>query len=438
MERINNLNLRKRVKEGLATMGLILMVGATATACGKKPAKTPSEPTRIETVTPTDGVTPTNTVEPTTTVEPTATVTVAPTSTPTPTPIESKITTVTKPSKVEGYTEITSLSAKDIKEGSMIQEYDKVLEVKDYAETMDLTNVTSNDLVASLEDNTALDAETKKEVEDTIKAFDTNKIDVPKAALYTNLPNIKIEEGNYNTNRAVVFDPFNCIIYINTNVVKTEEEKKEAIKLGLGYASLEAYIEVNGEKFLCSPSIYCYDANGNIVEQGGFAKNAVAQIIAKKLDGKDAITPDDPNFYDTLKFTAALNYINPNEPYTYEKYVTDGYEPFAGLVCQWLNPDDLLKAEDMCADFTPIDGLETEDKNFIAAYNFCRKLIEPDLDDLHNNNVAGGDQNVEVYYMKHLIDTFFNEIQGYELEGNESFIAALYLLTNNYSKGITK
>lgn len=440
MEKINNLNLRKRVKEGLATMGLILMVGATATACGKKPAKTPSEPTRIETITPTDGVTPTNTVEPTSTptVEPTATVTVAPTSTPTPTPIESKITTVTKPSKVEGYTEITSLSAKDIKEGSMIQEYDKVLEAKDYAETMNLTNVTSNDLVASLEDNTALDAETKKEVEDAIKAFDTNKIDVPKAALYTNLPNIKIEEGNYNTNRAVVFDPFNCIIYINTNVVKTEEEKKEAIKLGLGYASLEAYTEVNGEKLLCSPSILCYDANGNIIEQGGSAKNAVAQIIANKLDGKDAITPDDPNFYDILKFTVALNYINPNEPYTYEKYVTDGYEPFAKLICEYADPNDLLSAEDECADFTPIDGLETEDKDFIAAYNFCSKLIVPDLDYLDSKTLGDGSFEHKAFYMKYKIDTFFNEIQGYELEGNESFIDALYLLTNNYRKEITK
>ena len=155
----------KKIKETVAKGAMILMIGSLV-GCGKKPAKTPSEPTRIETVTPTDGVTPTNTVEPTVTstpvVEPTATVTVAPTSTPTPTPIESKITTVTKPSKVEGYTEITSLSAKDIKEGSMIQEYDKVLEVKDYAETMDLGNVTSDDLVASLEDNTALDAETKK------------------------------------------------------------------------------------------------------------------------------------------------------------------------------------------------------------------------------------------------------------------------------------
>ena len=455
MERINNLNLRKRVKEGLATMGLILMVGATATACGKKPSKTPSEPTKIvNEITPTDEVQPTVTSTPV--VEPTATVTVAPTATPTPTPIESKITTKTTQSKVEGYNEITSLSANDIKEGSMIQEYDKVLDVKDYAADMDLTNVTSDKLVTVLNENTNLDAETKKEFEDTVKAFETNKIDVPTAALYTNLPKLQIEEGNYNTNRAVVFDPFNCVIYVNTNVAKTEEEKKEAIKLGLGYAALETYTEVNGEKLLCSPSTYCYDANGNIVELGGFAKNAVAQIIASKLEGKEAVTPNDPNYVDVMKFTVALNYINPNDPYTYEKYVKDGYEKFADTICKYVNPKDLLEAEDFYGDLTPIDHVETTDPRFIATYNFASKLITPLLEYYHEQDYGNGDKNVEVYCMKNLIDTFFYQNQGYNFkDGNgytvlddksvvvteftaESLKIALYTLTDQYAAEIIR
>ncbi|MBO4789254.1 MAG: hypothetical protein J5531_10180 [Lachnospiraceae bacterium] len=420
---------QSKIKKILAEGAMILMVGVTAAGCGKKTPKTPAEPVSVETVTPTDEVTPTNTVEPTNTVAPTEVP-----ATPTPTPIESKITTKTEPSNVEGYTEITSLSARDIKEGSMIQEYDKIVEVKEYAKDMNLGSVTSNDLVSSLEENNVLDVETKTVVEDVVKAFDTNKIDVPKAALYTNLSNLKIEYGNYNTDRSVIFDPFTDTIYVNTNVAKTEEEKKAAIELGLGYASLETYIEVDGEKWLCSPSVYCYDANGNIVEQGGFAKNAVAQIIANKLDGKDSISPKDSNYYDVLKFTVALNYINPNDPYTYEKYVTDGYTPFAKLICTYADPTDLLSAENACADLTPIDGIDTEDKEFIAAYNLSKKLIKPDLDYLHDNKVAGNDYETEKIYMRITIDNFFNEIQGYKLEGEESFISALYLLTNNYKK----
>lgn len=410
-------NINSKLKKILMMGAFALMTTATVTSC-----KNNNEPSKrtVSEVTPTDKEEkPTATVTVAPTNEPTATVTVAPTSTPTPTPIVSNITTVTKPSKVEGYTEITSLSAKDIKEGSMIQEYDKVLEVKDYAETMDLTNVTSDDLVALLEDNTALDAETKKEVEDTIKAFDTNKIDVPKAALYTNLPNIKIEEGNYNTNRAVVFDPFNCIIYINTNVVKTEEEKKEAIKLGLGYASLEAYTEVNGEKFLCSPSILCYDANGNIVEQGEFAKNAVAQIIASKAEGKTAITTADPNYADVLKLTVALNCVDPNVPYTYERYASEGYEKLVEGFSKRVDSSYLLMMDSFYNVPCENTGFVSNNKEFTDAFNSTVPLFNKIFSIIANS--YGSNENEKKFYLKNVIDAYLKDVQGIKLSGESGY-----------------
>lgn len=448
-------------------MALLLMAFVACSVligCGKdgkdSSDKKEEKPTEVvNETTPTEGVPATPTVEATPTAEATPTEAVTPTDTPTPTPtpIESKITTETKPGKVEGYSEITSLSARDINDNSMLQEYNRVLDLADYAESMKLTDVSEQDLAASLDSNSNLDDSTKSELALAVKEFEKNKVDISKAALYTNLANIKIEEGSYNTGRAVTFDPFDCVIYIDTSIVKTDEEKDAAIRLGLGYASLEVYYEdENGEKVFSSPSVYCYDASGNIVELGGFARNAVAQIIASKAEGKAAVTPDDPNFVDVMKLTIALNYINPNEPYTYEKYVSEGYEPFAESIFKFADVNDLLAAEDFCADETPIKSVETTDSDFIATFNYASKLIIPLLEYYHDQDYGNGDKNVEVYCMKNLIDTFFYKNQGYDFDGGagytiledktvvineftaESLKMALYTLTDQYADEIIR
>lgn len=431
-------NIKAMIGKLLVLGTLVFVMAVAVTACGndKEPAKT-------------EGDTPVSTPTDAPVADPTATT--APTATATPTPIESKITTVTKPGDVEGYSEITSLSVRDIKANSTIQEFDKILVANDYAEGMKLANVTSDDLVAALNENTGLNAETKKVFEDAIKALDANKIDIPKAALYTNLSGIKIEEGNYDNDRAVVFDPFDCVIYINTNVVKTEEEKKEAINIGLGYAALEAYVEEDGEKVLCSPSVYCLDESGEIVEFGGFAKNALAQIIASKAAGKAAISPDDPYFADAVKLTVFLTAAVGNiHPYTYEKLIQDGYKAVVESFLEYGSGDALVKAEDFGRDVSGIDGVETTDKEFIDAYHFAATVITPYLDEMHAEDIGKGNRLHEIYYMKDFIDGFFEEIWGFSFEGEDGYTVledgtvvvtkftkeslgnALHLLTKNY------
>ena len=388
---------------------MILMVGVTAAGCGKKPSKAPAEPNKVETVTPTDGVTPTNTVAPTEVP-----------GTPTPTPIESKITTKTEPSSIEGYTEITSLSARDIKEDSMLQEYDRILDAKEYAESMDLTDITSKDLAGSLAKNTELDAEIKNEVADIINTFDVSKLGIPGAALYANLSDVKVVKGNFNTGNKVAYDVFTNTIYVSGNL--TAEEMKKLLTIGLGFATLERYeVNANGDKVLNSPSTYCYDESGNIIEVGGDAKKALAQIIANKATGKNSVSPDDLYYPEVVKLTVALNTLDPEKPYTYERCITEGYKAAFDAITQFEDKDDLLSAEDAYKDTTSIPGVEVKDERFIETYNFVRKMIKLYLDDLHSEGID--DFSLEAYYMKFYIGILIDSTaQGMDISSTGGYI----------------
>ena len=417
MEKISNLNLKKRVKEGLATMGLVLMVGATATACGKKPSKTPSEPTKIvNEVTPTDEVQPTNTVAPTGEVQPTNTV--APTATPTPTPIVSTVKTTTKPfnevSDFGGptsaqYDEIVSLGKEDILKyysGNDLDEYDKVVTIGEFESLVQIPNLSKEDIKSSLDGNDGLTASDKDTIFSVVEGLEANGTTVPYGPLFLNFSDVKIVEGE-----TMAFNPFTCTFSYNPNVMTREE----ALRYLVGYCTVTAYAEINGVKTLTTPSVYCFktSASGNskeIEELGEKFKKAIVQILVSNSKG-EKIKPGDPYWNEVLYSIPSFNAAS-NSYYTYLDYMNGGYKDYiskrtpevfysasgdkvdiASLDGNWANqmtPEDLINnyiGEPVNFVTDNVDVLRAYGLFLPALKNMCKTVDNTDTTGFNKNDV---------------------------------------------------
>ena len=272
----------KKIKELKVYAGMLALAASTLVGCANNKKNTVSqEPTKIVTE-----------------------VTETPTNTVTPTPVIEKTKTVTEPYfKVSSmgslehaeFDKIISLSEEDIKFYTGTDELRKFdikctpveyFQLKGLGMAMDFAHS-----YASLDKNTKLSETEKQYLREGIKNMEVKHTEGNLPNMYLSvldhtLENCEVKDVYDEADYRCKFNPFECCVYINRRLVKTEYGRKYALMKGVfGYGSTEAYDIIDGKTVLCSTCEYAFlnSTSGyteGIIKLGEKYEKGIAEILA--------------------------------------------------------------------------------------------------------------------------------------------------------------
>ena len=267
----------------------------------------------------------------------------------------------TIPSQFDDFERVISYRSGIVNNASDVPYFDMKLNPREFAAYLGDENIMFEDLKAVVEKNTNLDQKTKHMINDRLGFADTEfqGDELYLAALKHNLTNLKIEYSSIED--ICEFDPVECCLYINESLKDNDEAYMYALTKGVfGYATIEAYAHIDGERVLCS-TYELYKTEEQIIDNGVLYKtgdkiyklgqtfdNGFAEVITARLLSNKVVDCNNPlvkNRDDAWVFAILNSGIYKNKIGEYMNYgfenLVYAYEasPFANIGREMLNYD---------------------------------------------------------------------------------------------------
>ena len=174
-------------------------------------------------------------------------------------------------------------------EKGIVPIYDLKCTPETLEEMLENTEVSNNSIWSVIDNNTNINDQYKKKIKNVIdnNPFDTS---FPWGVVKINLSHMTIKSVVSDEKYYSRFDPINCCIYINNKYVTNAKEEEFALAHAIfGYASTNAYVNVDGKKVYCNLTDFCYDKESDsLYEIGKSYSEYVAYDLTlnSKADGR--------------------------------------------------------------------------------------------------------------------------------------------------------